>query len=90
MGKTKIYDTAVKPETAVLVSVITPDVKELQAEEYLDELHFLVDTAGGIVQQRFTQKLTTPDRATFVGSGKLDEIKEYVEAEEIDLVVFDD
>lgn len=90
MGKTKIYDTAVKPETAVLVSVITPDVKELQAEEYLDELHFLVDTAGGIVQQRFTQKLPTPDRATFVGSGKLDEIKEYVEAEEIDLVVFDD
>lgn len=90
MGKTKIYDTAVKPETAVLVSVITPDVKELQAEEYLDELHFLVDTAGGIVKQRFTQKLTTPDRATFVGSGKLDEIKEYVEAEEIDLVVFDD
>lgn len=90
MSKTKIHDTAVKPETAVLVSVITPGVGDHQAEEYLDELAFLVDTAGGIVHHRFTQKLVNPDRATFVGSGKLDEIKEYVDAEEIDLVVFDD
>ncbi|MGE8422469.1 MAG: GTPase HflX [Sphingobacterium siyangense] len=79
-----------KPETAVLVSVITPSVTETKAKEYLEELEFLVQTAGGETKGMFTQKLGFPDRATFVGSGKLEEIKAYVEAEEIDIVVFDD
>lgn len=90
MGKTKIHDTEIKPETAVLVSVITPDVEDYQAEEYLDELSFLVETAGGIVKNRYTQKLDTPDKTTFIGKGKLEELKEYVEVEKIDFVVFDD
>ncbi|MDR2272669.1 MAG: GTPase HflX [Sphingobacterium sp.] len=90
MARIKIHDTAIKPETAVLVSVITPGVTETKAKEYLEELEFLVQTAGGETKGMFTQKLGFPDRATFVGSGKLEEIKAYVEAEEIDIVVFDD
>lgn len=90
MGKGKIYDTAIRPESAVLVSVITPDVKEEKAKEYLEELDFLVQTAGGVIKGVFMQKLIMPDRTTFVGSGKLEEIKEFVDAEEIDIIVFDD
>ncbi len=90
MARIKIHDTAIKPETAVLVSVITPSVTETKAKEYLEELEFLLQTAGGETKGMFTQKLGFPDRATFVGSGKLEEIKAYVEAEEIDIVVFDD
>lgn len=90
MGKQKIYDTAIKPETAILVSVLTPGTTEEIAQEHLEELAFLVQTAGGVVIDTFTQKLPNPDRATFVGSGKLDEIKSYVDAEEIDIIVFDD
>ncbi|WP_433901675.1 GTPase HflX [Sphingobacterium puteale] len=90
MARIKIHDTAIKPETAVLVSVITQGVTEAKAKEYLEELEFLVQTAGGETKGMFTQKLAFPDRATFVGSGKLEEIKAYVEAEEIDIVVFDD
>jgi len=90
MAKQKIFDTAIQPETAVLVGIILPDSSEEKEREYLEELAFLVDTAGGIVKEVFTQKLNHPDRATFVGTGKLDEIKAYVKAEEIDIVVFDD
>ncbi len=90
MGKQKTYDTAVKQERAVLVGVITPGEKPEQTKEYLDELAFLVDTAGGAVEKVFTQKMLRPDRATFVGTGKLEEIQAYVKAEEIDMVVFDD
>ena len=90
MAKQKIFDTAIKPETAVLVGVILSGSSEAKEQEYLEELAFLVDTAGGVVKQVFTQKLHNPDKATFVGSGKLDEIKFYVKAEEIDMVVFDD
>lgn len=90
MGKTKIYETAVKQETAILVSVITPDISDDTAREYLEELEFLVETAGGDTRGIFTQKLAKPEHATFVGTGKLQEIKAYVEAEEIDMVVFDD
>lgn len=90
MARIKIHDTAIKPETAVLVSVIPQGVTETKAKEYLEELEFLVQTAGGETKGMFTQKLAFPDRATFVGSGKLEEIKAYVEAEEIDIVVFDD
>jgi GTP-binding protein HflX len=90
MGKQKTYDTALKQERAVLVGVITPGEKPEQTKEYLDELAFLVDTAGGAVEKTFTQKMLKPDRATFVGTGKLEEIQAYVKAEEIDMVVFDD
>ncbi|WDF55076.1 GTPase HflX [Mucilaginibacter sp. KACC 22063] len=86
----KFYDTAVKQEKAVLVGVITPNETEEQEKEYLEELQFLVETAGGATVKWFTQKMQRPDRATFVGTGKLEEIKEYVVAEEIDIVVFDD
>jgi len=90
MAWTRIHDTAVKPETATLVSVITPDTTEAKAREYLEELQFLVETAGGVTKGIFTQKLSYPDKATFIGSGKMDEIKSFVDAEEIDIVVFDD
>jgi len=90
MAKQKIFDTAIQPETAVLVGIILPDESDEKEREYLEELAFLVDTAGGIVKGVFTQKLHHPDRATFVGTGKLDEIKAFVKAEEIDIVVFDD
>ncbi len=86
----KFYDTAVKQEKAVLVGVITADETEEMEKEYLEELQFLVETAGGNTVKHFTQKLVRPERATYVGTGKLEEIKEYVEAEEIDIVVFDD
>ncbi|KQS41358.1 GTPase HflX [Pedobacter sp. Leaf194] len=90
MGKQKFYDTAIKQERAILVGVITPGEKEEQTKEYLDELAFLVETAGGMVEKNFTQKMLKPERATFVGTGKLEEIKAYVKSEEIDTVVFDD
>ncbi|MEH6304548.1 GTPase HflX [Olivibacter sp. CPCC 100613] len=90
MAIKKIYDTAIKPERAVLVGIITPNETEDQEKEYLEELAFLVETAGGETINSFTQRVQRPDRATFVGSGKLDEIKAYVNAEEADMVVFDD
>ncbi len=86
----KLEETAQKVETAILVTVITPGVSDQMAKDYLQELEFLVQTAGGVVKNIFTQKLAKPEHATFVGTGKLADIKEYVEAEEIDLVVFDD
>lgn len=90
MPRQKFFDTAVKPEKAVLVGIITPGETEEQTQEYLDELKFLVDTAGGEVHKSFTQRMQRPDRATFVGTGKLEEINAYVKSEEIDIVVFDD
>jgi GTP-binding protein HflX len=86
----KFYDTAVKQERAVLVGVITQGETDEQAKEYLEELEFLVATAGAETVKSFTQKLQKPDRATFVGSGRLEDIKAFVTAEEIDMVVFDD
>lgn len=74
----------------VLVGIITPNETAEQEKEYLEELEFLVETAGGLTMKTFTQKMQRPERATFVGTGKLEEIKEYVTAEEIDIVVFDD
>ncbi len=88
--KQKYYDTAIKQEKAVLVGIITPGETEEQEREYLEELEFLVDTAGGLAIKTFTQKMQQPERATFVGTGKLEEIKAYVISEEIDMVVFDD
>lgn len=79
-----------KVEKAVLVGLITRDTDKIKANEYLDELSFLVETAGGIPVFRFIQALDTPHPKTFVGTGKLEEIREYIKIEEIDLVVFDD
>lgn len=90
MTKRKLHDTAPKQERAILVGVITPDETEEQELEYLDELAFLVETAGGKTEKYFTQKLQKPDVRTYVGKGKLEEIIEYVKVEEIDIVVFDD
>jgi len=88
--KQKFYDTAVKQERAVLVGVITANESEERAKEYLEELAFLVDTAGAATVKIFTQKLSHPDRSTFVGSGRLEDIRVFVKEEEIDMVVFDD
>ena len=74
----------------MLVGVITANESDERAKEYLEELEFLVETAGAKTEKIFTQKLQKPDRATFVGSGRLEDIKAYVTEEEIDIVVFDD
>ena len=80
-----------KLEQAVLVGIIAQQQTESQTTEYLDELEFLALTAGAVAKKRFVQKLQHPDRRTFVGSGKMLEIQEYVEThEEITLVIFDD
>src|SRR5690606_23694962 len=77
-------------ERCVLVSVISGDIKEDQAIEYLDELEFLALTAGAITEKKFFQKLAMPDNRTYVGKGKLEEIKDYVRSNDIELVIFDD
>ncbi len=82
----------IKSENAVLVGLITYDQNEAKVNEYLDELDFLAETAGLVPQKRFLQRLDTPNTATFVGKGKLEEIEEYVKNEdnEIGVVIFDD
>lgn len=77
-------------ERCVLVSVISGKVTEEQAMEYVDELEFLALTAGAITEKKFFQKLPKPDNRTYVGKGKLEEINEYVKANDIELVIFDD
>ena len=84
-----------KAETAVLVGLITKEQDENKTKEYLDELEFLADTAGAITVKRFTQRVQGPNSVTYVGKGKLEEIKEYIVAEEeaerpIGMVIFDD
>jgi GTP-binding protein HflX len=74
----------------VLVGVISSQIKEEQAKEYLDELAFLAETAGAITKGRFLQKLPYPNPKTFVGKGKLEEIKEFITAKNIEMVIFDD
>jgi len=77
-------------EKAILVGVVTQNQDEDKLQEYMDELEFLAFTAGATVDRRFTQKLTQPDSKTFVGSGKAQEIKEYVKENEIGTIIFDD
>ncbi len=78
-------------EHAVLVSLITPDVTETQAHEYMDELEFLAHTAGAETIKRFTQRLPHPEHRSFIGSGKVQEIEQYIQRhEEINMVIFDD
>ena len=85
----------VKAETAILVGLITKDQNEEKTKEYLDELEFLADTAGAITVKRFTQRVTGPSSVTYVGKGKLEEIRDYIkmkedEEEPIGMVIFDD
>lgn len=82
--------TAEKIERGVLIGLITREQTAEQVEDYLDELAFLATTAGIKTEKKYTQKLDHPDIKTFIGKGKVDEIKEYVEEEEIDVIVFDD
>ncbi|MDO5129770.1 MAG: GTPase HflX [Prevotellaceae bacterium] len=84
-----------KTETAVLVGLITKDQDEAKTKEYLDELEFLADTAGAVTVKRFTQRLNGPGSVTYVGQGKLDEIRQYIKDEEdqereVGMVIFDD
>ncbi|MBI3142764.1 MAG: GTPase HflX [Bacteroidetes bacterium] len=77
-------------EKAVLIGLITPSQNEYRSSEYLDELAFLVETAGAVAVKRFTQRLDVPHPKTFVGKGKLEEIQSFALVNEIDLLVFDD
>ena len=77
-------------ERCILIGIINKDQDEEKAMEYLEELRFLADTAGADTVHIFTQKLSRPDSRTFLGSGKMEDIKGFVDAENIDLVVFDD
>lgn len=77
-------------ERAVLVGLITPSQNEAKALEYLDELEFLADTAGAVTVRKFLQRMPCADSRTFVGKGKLDEIRQYVEDNEIGMAIFDD
>ncbi len=86
-------EAGLKKETeyAVLVSLITPDVTETQAHEYLDELEFLATTAGAQTLKRFTQRAAHPEHRSFIGKGKVQEIEKYLERhEELTMVIFDD
>ncbi|MGI6232587.1 MAG: GTPase HflX [Prevotella sp.] len=84
-----------KAETAILVGLITPEQDEAKTKEYLDELEFLADTAGAVTVKRFTQRVGGANAVTYVGKGKLEEIKNYIREEgendrEIGMVIFDD
>lgn len=87
---TKTYSTAKEKEKAVLVAVSNQETSEMETQEHLEELAFLVKTSGAVTKASFKQKLTQPDLRTYVGKGKLMDIQDYVKAHEIDIVVFDD
>ena len=89
-GKAKIDNMNVKEETAVLVGLISQDQTEDQTKEYLAELEFLALTDGVKTLKTFVQRLQHPDTKTYVGKGKLEEIKAYCEARGVDLVIVDD
>lgn len=80
----------IQQERAILIGVCTPSVTPEKVKEYLTELAFLVDTAGGVPDRQFTQNLPYPDPKTYLGSGKLNEVRDYVAEKKIDLAVFDD
>lgn len=86
----KLVSTAKPQETCVLVGIITQIQTRRLLEEYLDELAFLAETANALTLERFTQSLPHPDSRTFVGTGKIEEIKNYVHEHDVDMVIFDD
>lgn len=77
-------------ESAVLIGVILPAFQEEEVKENLDELAFLADTAGAIAKKIFIQKLSTTEPDTFIGSGKLEQVRQYISENQIDLAIFDD
>ena len=87
--------TEAKTETAILVGLITQEQDEAKTKEYLDELEFLADTAGAVTVKRFTQKVGGPNTTSYVGKGKLEEIRDYIKEEAendrpVGMVIFDD
>lgn len=86
----KPVSTEVQKEKAVLVGLVHLDQSIEKVTEYLDELEFLASTAEIISVDKFIQKLQSPDRRTYIGSGKLNEVKEYVKENDIDIIIFDD
>ncbi|MDR1022478.1 MAG: GTPase HflX [Prevotellaceae bacterium] len=90
MIEKKSTTTALKPETAVLAGIITEKQNERLSREYLDELAFLAETAGVITKKIFTQRLSGAHPKTYLGAGKILEIKAYADEQEIDTVIFDD
>ena len=94
-GASQFVISEAKAETAILVGLITKDQDEAKTTEYLDELEFLADTAGAVVVKRFTQRVCGPSSVTYVGAGKLEEIRRYIEAQDgadepVGMVIFDD
>jgi GTPase len=85
-----MFDTAKKQETAILVGLVNRVQDDEKIVEYLDELEFLAETAGAAVLKRYTQRMEHPDPGTFIGSGKLNEIKNYILENNVDIVIFDD
>lgn len=85
-----IEETKIEYEKTVLIGLITQFQDEEKATEYLDELEFLAYTAGGEVLKRFTQKMDTPNPKTFIGTGKMEEVRAYVDQYEIGTAIFDD
>jgi GTP-binding protein HflX len=77
-------------EKAILIGVITPEQNKNQAQEYLEELAFLAKTAGAIPIKKITQKLSVPNNKTFIGKGKIEEVKQLVKELEVELIIFDD
>lgn len=90
VGKAKKVGLRKGIEKAILIGVIHKNTTEELVNEYLDELEFLAMTAGAKTVKRVTQKLPHPDKRTFIGKGKLEEVAEYIEANDVDLVIFDD
>lgn len=85
-----INSIEIQSETAVLIAVSTPSVSTEKVNEYLEELAFLVDTAGGVAVKKFIQNLSYPDPRTYLGSGKLEEVRLYIQENKVEFAVFDD
>lgn len=86
----QLTSTAIPIETAVLIGLVTKDQTLVQANEFLDELAFLAETAGAQAIRKFMQKMDHPDSRTFIGSGKLQEVAAYIQEHEVSLAIFDD
>ncbi len=84
------YHTEIEAEKAVLIGVITNEQTEDMSREYIDELEFLAETSGAITMKKFTQKIDRPNPKTYIGSGKISEVKEYILKHKIDIAIFDD
>jgi GTP-binding protein HflX len=84
------YTTRKPQEKVVLIGLITKDQSEKESKEYLEELSFLAETAGAVTVKTFVQKMSSPDSRTFIGSGKLNEVRDFVKENKIDIVIFDD